>query len=139
MERGRGVPYVGRVLDACNRPVVGARVEGFEGCSHAPSLLVATTDCDGVFRFSIDPDPGRELRLSIVVPGFEAPWVHSRQEGLGERPQEIVLRPAPVFRGVVFDAGAHPLRGAVVRGESAGGRSDGPWATTDDDGAFTLD
>jgi hypothetical protein len=128
----RGVDVSSRLLDPLGRPVVGAEVEGFLGCPHAPALGIATTGPDGAFVLR-DVDPEAEL-WPIPPPDTGAADSVGMPLGLGTRRKDIVLRAGVTVRGRILDPQGAPIAGAVVRSRYPRG----PAAAASADGGFVL-
>lgn len=126
----------GVVVDPDGGPAVGATV-----CrSAAGSVLCASVDATGSFRFDVAPD--EMMRLDATSP-VHAPgaWF----DGTGEawfRPhvsrRDLIIRlmrGGVVVRGKVVDVGGGPIVGADVR---VGAARRGAISTTDAEGAFSV-
>lgn len=117
------------VLDALDRPLVGAQIGWYLGCGHTPDVRVVRTDTRGRARFEdVDPEDGE---LWVVARGAQSdpldPW--------GGTFTRLRVEPAPVWRGRVLDASGAPLEGLFV-GQSVYHR--GPWTRSGAGGRFEL-
>ena len=110
----------GRVFDANDKPVVGARVE-------LDSVAVTTTAADGTFHFAHAPEGAAFVRARSAE-GI------GMAEGAGSGTTVKLLPQAKIF-GVVRDADKHPLANIGV---AAIGLEGGDATLTGSDGGFTL-
>jgi len=125
-----------RVLGPLGEPLVGARVEWFHGCPHAPTLRSAVSDGAGVVTLEdLAAEPGGELWITApgVAPG---PYSFSRiflaREGALPT---LATDPGRTARGLVVDRDGSPRPGLTVREI---GYPRGPVTTTDEKGRFVL-
>jgi protocatechuate 3,4-dioxygenase beta subunit len=129
LEPGKTVE--GRVIDAKERPVAGARVE------LSPWNVTATTAADGSFRFQHVTVEASSLRVS-------APGGIAMRELVNGR-QTLKLAPAGRISGVIRDAEKHPLSGIrvvtqsqTINGDEAVSGRDGTFQLTVPRGAYGL-
>lgn len=123
-----------RITDRGGRPVPGARLGFCAGGGHAPDLVTAIADTDGVAVLR-GIDPGSSMRdLYVQHPGLQLggealDWLP------GGSPMELRCEPGPVVAGSLLDASGAPVGGAHV---CIGSRHRGPWGRTAPDGSFTV-
>ena len=134
-----GVEVPVLVLDALDRPVVGAEVGFVLGCGHTPNVRTGRTAADGIARLP-DINPTRsfgdnDIRdLYPVAPTVDGDYV-SLQWLPGDGPYRLRRSPGTVSTGLVVDADGKPLANAWV------GMNDmhrGPWTRTNANGEFRL-
>ena len=125
-------PVAVRILGPYGDPVVGAAVEGYSGCPHAPPAVAGRTDETGVFRAADGSPDGFSLWV-------RAPGCASRSQDLpavfGDEPCMEVLPPGIAVHGRLLDGDGRPIPGAVLRG---GNYPRGPATLTDLEGRFVL-
>jgi RNA polymerase sigma factor (sigma-70 family) len=129
----RGLDIAGRVVDAADRPIHGARV--YRGGDQSElGVRHADTGPDGRFRFI--HVPAGETILTVQAIGH-APDLRKIILGAGLAPVEFRLDPGRKIHGRVFDKKGIPLAGTMVVADGWRGYRSLDWrTTTDDDGRF---
>ncbi len=125
-------PVAVRILGPYGEPVVGALVEGFSGCPHAPPAVQGRTDDNGLFRAADGSPEG--FSLWFRAPGC-ACMVGDLPAVFGDAPCVQVLSPGITVRGRVRDRDGRPIPGVVLRGANY---PRGPATLTDLEGMFVL-
>jgi protocatechuate 3,4-dioxygenase beta subunit len=122
---GAGVPFDGTVLDAEEKPAVGADVvvEAGGACEGVvdlqppehPPYARTVTDAKGRFHVRGIP-PGSVGTLVVRAQGHAEPRMGVRAVGTAVRPApvEVRLRPGALVRGTVTDPAGKPFAGAAV-------------------------
>ncbi|MBK7072110.1 MAG: carboxypeptidase regulatory-like domain-containing protein [Myxococcales bacterium] len=134
----------GRVVDAADRPVAGARLTldaTVAGVGGAAGVQHAVTDADG--RFAIAPRWHEHAVLTADADGFAAASVLVDPRGrVGAEPDDLLIRLSACAHrviGSVRDVGGGAIAGAQVRRQiDAMPNRTGPAVTADDDGRWQL-
>ncbi len=134
----------GRVVDAADRPVAGARLTldaTVAGVGGAAGVQHAVTDADG--RFAIAPRWHEHAVLTADADGFAAASVLVDPRGrAGAEPDDLLIRLSACAHrviGSVRDVGGGAIAGAQVRRQiDAMPNRTGPAVTADDDGRWQL-
>ena len=132
---------VGHVVTADDHPVPGARVfaepDAIEGPHHVASNW-AVADGEGHFRIA-GLAPGKfQLSASVRTAGSSVPIIAIARATTTSKEMRIVVVPLARITGRVVMSAA-PVAGANVMASRPGPMQQGPSATSQADGTFTLD
>ena len=122
------------LVDALDRPVVGARVGFLLGCGHTPDVRDVVTDAEGLATFEGVWGDGFR-RIWPVAHGLRSRYLDDDSFAPWERPRRVTLDASMTVEGTVLGRDGRPLSGVAV------GRPDvhrGPWTLTDAEGRFRL-
>jgi beta-lactamase regulating signal transducer with metallopeptidase domain/uncharacterized GH25 family protein len=136
---------IGRLVAGDGTPVAGASVSSYEWVQDLGEgqRTAATTDAQGFFRLSPLLGTGWPLRVEVHAKGFmtlvTGQEADRRMWNLGD----VSLERGGTVTGVVRDGDGRPFQSVEVSmfpSDVAGhGKGDGTFATTDDQGRFTME
>ena len=108
----KGVKLSGRVVDAADKPIPGARIsESSDGMTFLTYNRHVETDAEGRFHFHFNPN--EKVTLTAQVKGYE-PDTKSVVVEHGIEPIEFRLEPGRVIRGRVVDLSGKPIPAANI-------------------------
>ena len=105
----KGAPHLVHVVDEDGQPVSGADVQMYPK-SHGGPVWKTSTDDQGNYTYK-HRNPGRKSNLSVEKVGY----VKERIVVTNDGKTEVVLKTAPISKGVVLSADGAPVAGAEIR------------------------
>ena len=105
----KGAPHLVHVVDEDGQPVSGADVQMYPK-SHGGPVWKNSTDDQGNYTYK-HRNPGRKSNLSVEKVGY----VKERIVVTNDGKTEVVLKTAPISKGVVLSADGAPVAGAEIR------------------------